>query len=357
MAGMGLLASPYLPARTDPPAKGIPLMPPYLSRGHTIGITCPSSPLSEKEARYAMESLKSWGFEVVLGNSVDKQWQRYGGTDEERAADLQQMLDNPTIKAILFARGGYGAMRIIDKLNWTKFEQGPKWLIGFSDITAFHCHVHTRFDIPTMHADMVNGFNGIENASNRSLYKALSGQRTEYSFDGYTLNRAGQSSGQLVGGNLSLIYAMQASPSELKTDGKILFIEDVSEYKYTVDRMLMNLKRSGKLQNLAGLIVGGFTATKEDTEMNYPMSIEEIIMEKVQEYKYPVCFHFPAGHQKLNLALKLGLHYNLYVTNAACSLSEVADPHPDIVPAMRYSDSTYNEPSVPLPDSSLAKRQ
>jgi muramoyltetrapeptide carboxypeptidase len=160
-----------------------------------------------------------------------------------------------------------------------------------------------------------------------------------------------------VGGNLSLIYAMQASPSELQTDGKILFIEDVSEYKYTVDRMLMNLKRSGKLKNLAGLIVGGFTATKEDTEVNYPMTMEEIIMEKVEEYQYPVCFHFPAGHQKINLALKLGLHYNLYVTKSACSLSEVADPHPAIPPVLRYHDSMYAEPPLSIPDSSFVKRQ
>jgi muramoyltetrapeptide carboxypeptidase len=136
-----------------------------------------------------------------------------------------------------------------------------------------------------------------------------------------------------------------------------LFIEDVSEYKYTVDRMLINLKRSGKLKNLAGLIVGGFTATKEDTEVNYPMTMEEIIMEKVQEYSYPVCFHFPAGHQKINLALKLGLHYNLYVTDATCSLSEIADPHPAILPATRYSDSTQSEAPASLPDSSFVKRQ
>jgi muramoyltetrapeptide carboxypeptidase len=217
--------------------------------------------------------------------------------------------------------------------------------------------VHTQFGIPTIHADMVNGFNGLEDASSRSLHQALTGQRTEYNFEGYTLNRGGQSSGQLVGGNLSLIYAMQASPSELKTEGKILFIEDVSEYKYTVDRMMMNLKRSGKLKNLAGLIVGGFTATKEDTEVNYPMTMEEIIMEKVQEYNYPVCFHFPAGHQKINLALKLGMHYNLYVTDATCSLSEVADPHPVIPPATRYSDSIQSETPAFLPDSSFAKRQ
>ena len=217
-------------------------------------------------------------------------------------------------------------MRIMDKINWEKFAAHPKWLIGFSDITAIHCHVNALYQIPTMHAQMANGFSAQANDSAESLRRALTGESIQYKFAGHKYNASGQTTAEMVGGNLSLIYAMQASESELQTDGKILLIEDVSEYKYTIDRMLLSLKRSGKLENLAALVVGGITGTREDSEKDYPVSIEEMVYDNVKEYRYPVCFHFPEGHQMLNMALKLGLPYQLTVSKTSCSLTEISMP-------------------------------
>ncbi len=300
-------------------------MPPFLKPGDTIGITCPAGPVKGASLQECRQAVKNWGLNIKIGNTVDKQWQRFGGTDDERAEDFQKMLDDDRINAILFARGGYGVMRMMDKINWERFARQPKWLIGFSDITAFHCHVQAVYGIPTIHADMGGGFSETEDEAARTLRNMLIGKRQEYKTAGYYLNRPGKATGKLVGGNLSLLVAMQGSKSAIKTDGKILFIEDVSEYKYTVDRMMTNLKRSGMLDNLAGIIFGGFTATKAQ-EDPYPMSMEEIIFEKVKEYNYPVCFHFPAGHQKENLALKLGTYYNLQVNKENTVLSETNEP-------------------------------
>lgn len=314
-------------SRPDPIPLQIPtLTPPYLQPGDTIGITCPASPMDAKDLTECRDAIQRWGFNMAYGSTVNKHWQRFGGTDAERAADLQQMLEDDYIKAILFARGGYGVMRMIDKVDWSVFARKPKWLIGFSDITAFHCHIQSLYGIPTIHADMGNGFATVDDPAAVSLKRMLSGTRQPYQADVYYLNRTGTAIGKLVGGNLSLITAMQGSKSALDTAGKILLIEDVSEYKYTIDRMLMNLKRSGKLDNLAGLVVGGFTATKADTEDTFDMSVEEIILEKVKEFSYPVCFHFPAGHQQLNLALKLGAYYRLEVTESRIYLSETVPP-------------------------------
>jgi muramoyltetrapeptide carboxypeptidase len=306
--------------------------PPYLKPGDTIGITCPASPMDAADLLQCTNALSRWGFKFHYGQTVNNHWERFGGTDDERAADLQQMLDDDSINAILFGRGGYGVLRMIDKLNWDKFSQKPKWLVGYSDITAIHCHVHTLTGVPTIHADMGNGFGDQEDASSLSLKKMLMGEKQPYKTDTFELNRNGEAYGKLVGGNLSLITAMQGSKSALDTTGKLLFIEDVSEYKYTIDRMMLNLKRSGKLDNLAGLVVGGFTATKKDEEEVEPikdkflMTVEEIIFEKVKEYSYPVCFHFPAGHMKLNLALKLGVNYHLQVNSTNTLLTESAPP-------------------------------
>jgi muramoyltetrapeptide carboxypeptidase len=198
--------------------------------------------------------------------------------------------------------------------------------------------VQTLLGIPTIHGDMVNGFKVEEDASTLTLKQILTGKRIDYRGPFHSLNRHGQCSGMLVGGNLSLIAAMLGSKSALKTDGKILFLEEVGEFKYTLDRMMMSLKRSGALDNLEGLLIGGITATKADSETPFNMSVEEIILEKVADKKFPVCFNFPAGHVKNNLALKLGVHYNLYVTDAGASLSELQDPHPSI-PAPIISDS------------------
>jgi muramoyltetrapeptide carboxypeptidase len=325
-AGLGLAQKAL--AHPDPTPTAMVAQPPFLVPGDTIGITCPASPVELKDMVAARQTLTNWGFNVCVGNTVGRHWERFGGSDAERAGDLQLMLNDPSVKAILFARGGYGAMRMMDKVDWSALKKNPKWLVGYSDITAIHCHVLSTLGMPTIHGDMVNGFKIQPDISTISLQKVLTGQRIEYRAPWFDQNRAGQATGMLVGGNISLITAMQGSASDLNTDGKILFLEEVSEYKYTLDRMLMSMKRSGKFNHLAGLIIGGITATKNDSETYFPMSVEEIIKEKVSEFNYPVCFQFPAGHIRENMALKLGVHYNLYTSTGGTILSEVSDPHP-----------------------------
>lgn len=302
---------------------------PFLKQGDTVGITCTASAVEFKKLN-GLQALKDWGLKIQIGNTVGKHWQRFAGTDDERAMDLQTMLDDENIKAIFFAKGGYGTMRMIDKIDWTKFLQKPKWLIGFSDVTTIHLHIQANYDLPTLHADTVTNFtNDKKDFSANTLHDVLFGYKTEYNINSYELNREGTATGKLIGGNLSLIQACAGSKSDIKTDGKILLIEDVSEYKYTIDRMLMNLKRSGKLDNLAGLVVGMFTATKTKEEEEFTVSIEEIIYDKIKEYNYPVCFHFPAGHIANNHALKLGAEYTLSVTKQNVTLIEkVADDFP-----------------------------
>lgn len=332
----------------DPVNDAVIKMPRYLRPGDTIGITCPAGPMMKEELKQCEKAIEDWGFKLRYGNTVDKHWQRFGGTDEERAADMQRMLDDDRIDAILFARGGYGSMRMMDKIDWGKFAQNPKWLIGYSDITAFHCHVHATLGIPTLHADMGNGFSNKEDEATTTLRELLVGKQLQYRFGDHRLNRTGTATGKLVGGNLSLLVAMQGSKSALRTEGKILFIEDVSEYKYTVDRMMMNLKRSGMLDNLAGLVVGAFTKTKPDTEEPYTMSTEEIIYSTVKEYGYPVAFRFPAGHQERNLALRLGTYHTLEVGNKGSLLMSSVKPVDKMIEMPRTDSLMHTTDSLPM---------
>lgn len=324
--GLGLTHS--LSAAPDDAVRKYIRQPPFLKAGDIIGITCPASPIEMTDMLYCKQSLQNWGFNVCVGNTVGQHWQRFGGSDAERASDLQLMLNDPSIKAIIFARGGYGAMRMMDSIDWSALKQHPKWLIGYSDITAIHCHVQTMYGIPTIHGDMVNGFRATEDESTRSLKKLLTGERLTYTAPSSEYNRNGQAGGILVGGNLSLVAAMLGSKSSLQTAGKILLLEEVSEYKYTLDRMLISLKRAGLFQNLAGLIIGGITATKTDSETPFPASIEEIIVSKVAGYDYPVGFNFPAGHISNNLAMKLGVYYNLVVGKHGSQLNELHPMNP-----------------------------
>ena len=215
-------------------------------------------------------------------------------------------------------------MRIMDGINWEKFCQNPKWLIGFSDITALHLQLQAgSLSFPSIHSIMANSFKTFENDSMYSLKMALKGQPIDYQFKVNPQNRQGTASGILIGGNLSLLIALQGSKSEIDTRGKILFLEDVGEYMYTVDRMLLNLKRSGKLDELAALLVGGFTNFKQEKEGDPDRTLEEVIWEKVKEYDYPVAFDFPSGHQPQNMALKMGMSYELRVEDGICGLKEV----------------------------------
>jgi muramoyltetrapeptide carboxypeptidase len=287
------------------------IAPPYLKPGDCIGIVAPARKISANELAPAISQLQSWGLKVKLGKNIYAAAHQFAGTDEERAADMQQMLDDKEVKAIIAARGGYGAIRIIDKLDFTKFCKNPKWIAGYSDITVFHNHIQTHFGIQALHSTMAFNF-GKDAESTELLKKALFGQPNEYTIDAQPINRKGQGTGILCGGNLSLLYALAATPSDIDTKGKILFIEDIDEYLYHIDRMMMQLKRSGKLANLAGLIVGSFSDMKDNT-IPFGKTAEQIILEAVGEYNYPVCFGFPAGHGLKNFPLYMGRKCELVV--------------------------------------------
>lgn len=294
-----------------PPAVNIP---PYLKKGDTIGIICPAGYMPASKAATCIEVLQQWGFKVKTGFTLGHQHHYFSGTDEERLADLQQMLDDKEVKAILCGRGGYGVSRIIDAVNWKEFKKYPKWIIGFSDITVFHSFLYTGLKTASLHAPMANAFNdnGWRSEYVQSLHKALTGKKNKYVVAPHEFNRKGKARGVLVGGNLSLLAHQAGTPSDIKTKDCILFIEDVGEYLYNIDRMLLQLERAGKLQHLAGLIVGGFTDNK-DTTIPFGQTVEEIIHDRVAKYSYPVCFHFPVSHDTANVALKVGVVYELTV--------------------------------------------
>ncbi|MDB5131373.1 MAG: LD-carboxypeptidase [Mucilaginibacter sp.] len=296
---------------SDLPTLG--LLPPYLKRGDKIAITCPAKKLPNPMTD-AISLLQSWGLEVVLGETVNASYHQFAGDDDLRAKDMQRFIDDDSIKAIIAARGGYGTIRMIDRVDFSRFARHPKWLVGFSDITLLHTHLFTMYGTQTIHGQMpVN----IPDASARSLdtlRKALFGEEVSYRFNSHALNRSGQSKGVLIGGNLSLLIAASGSVSDLDYSGKILFMEDVGEYLYSIDRMVRTLKRAGKLERLAGLIVGGFTDVK-DNDIPFGQTVPEIIMEAVKEYNYPVCFDFPAGHIPDNCSLVLGKVVSLSVHN------------------------------------------
>jgi muramoyltetrapeptide carboxypeptidase len=301
------------------------IFPPYLIKGDVVGVVCPAGFMPADKLSECVRVLNEiWGFRVKVGNTVGSQYQYFSGTDEERLADLQKMMDDPSVKAILCGRGGYGTGRIIDKINFRSFSKNPKWIIGFSDITVLHSHILSRYHIASLHAPMANAFNkdGYLNEYVQSLRKALTGKAANYSASPHPFNHPGKSSGILVGGNLSLIAHLIGTPSEIETRGKILFLEDVGEYLYNIDRMFYQLKRSGKFKGLAGLVLGGFTDTK-DTDTPFGKTVEEIIHDIVKEYKFPICYGFPVSHEKENYALKIGGKFSLSVMRNKVSLKEV----------------------------------
>jgi muramoyltetrapeptide carboxypeptidase len=285
--------------------------PPYLQPGDKIAITCPAKKLP-RPMTDAIALLESWGLEVILGETVTASYHQFAGDDTLRARDMQRFLDDDNIKAIIAARGGYGTIRIIDQLDFTRFSQNPKWMVGFSDITILHAHIWANYGLQSIHGQMPITIPDASATSLKTLKNALFGHMVDYEFKSHADNRAGDAEGILIGGNLSLLIAMLGSASDYSYDGKILFIEDVGEYLYSTDRMLRTLKRAGKLKNLAGLMVGGFTEVK-DNDIPFGQTIEQIVMEVVKEYNYPVCFDFPAGHIPDNRALILGRMLNLSV--------------------------------------------
>lgn len=294
-------------------------IPEFLKKGDKVAIVCPASYI-KGDIDLAVTILTEWGLEVEVGETVTSQFHQFAGTDALRAADLQKALDNPSIKAVFAARGGYGTVRIIDHINFNRFRKDPKWVIGFSDITVLHSHIHHRFNIPTIHGQMPKSFEDSSKDALESLKRALFGQKMDFTYSQTDYpNRSGNGSGQLIGGNLAILQSILSSKSDGKYDGKVLFIEDVGESHYNIDRMLWTLKRAKKLDKLAGLIVGGFTSLK-DSDPAFGQRFEDIIMDKVSAYDFPVAFGYPAGHIDNNHSLIMGKNIKLRVKNEETSL-------------------------------------
>lgn len=294
------------------------MIPPNLKKGDKVAITCPAKKLPQPMTD-AVKLLESWGLEVVLGETITASYHQFAGDDELRTKDLQRFIDDDSIKAIFAARGGYGTIRIIDYVDFSRLVQNPKWIIGFSDITLLHAHLFTNYGLQTIHGQMPINIPDASTTSLQTLKKALFGEELSYQIKPNALNRDGDGTGILIGGNLSLLLAIAGSSSDIDYAGKILFIEDVGEYLYAVDRMIRALDRAGKLKNLTGLIVGGFTDIK-DNDIPFGQTVPEIIMEVVKYYNYPVCFDFPAGHIADNQSLILGKVVSLTVYQQEASI-------------------------------------
>ena len=284
------------------------IQPEHLKSGDTISILAPSGVLNnfDKKIEKAINIFKSWGLNVVLGNHIYDKNGHFAGTDKNREKDFQKALDNKNIKAIWCARGGYGAVRIIDKLNFDNYLKNPKWIIGFSDITVIHNKLNF-LNSESIHAMMITGFEDIgqNNDSLSKLKNVLFGDSLSYSITSNKNNKTGKSEGIIVGGNLTLIQSTIGSKTELKMKDKILFIEEIGEYAYHIDRMLYSLKRAGYFENCKGLIVGQISDVKKNTT-DFGRSINELILDVLDEYNFPILFDFPAGHEKTNFPIILG---------------------------------------------------
>ena len=300
-------------------------VPPYLKKGDTVGIVCPSGFMPAENAETCIKTLETWGYKVKLGNTVGNQFNYFSGTDKERTQDLQKMLNDNSIKAILCARGGYGLSRIIDDLDFQKFKKDPKWLIGFSDVTVLHAHIFQHYQIATLHAPMAGAFNndGYKNPYIASLKDALSGFTTNNECAGHRLNKIGRAEGDLVGGNLAIIAHLVGTHSSYKTRHKILFLEDVGEYLYNIDRMIIQLKRAELFKHLKGLILGGFSEMK-DTTIPFGTDAFNLLNFHFKDLKIPVCYNFPVSHETENLALKIGVQHELVVAKDKVTLKEIS---------------------------------
>lgn len=301
--------------------------PAPLQLGDTVGIMCPAGFMPIERTEACVQSLQDWGYQALLGDTLYSRSTTYfSGTDAERAHDLQRMLDDDSIRAILFGRGGYGMTRIIDRLDFARFLQNPKWIAGYSDITVLLAHLYTQYGIASMHSPMAGAFadqpaDPIYLPSIRTLF---AGERMDYTVASHALNRCGEASGPLLGGNLALFTHLIGTSSFPNLDGAILFVEDVGEQLYNIDRMLRQLKRGGHLDRLSGLIFGGFTDCK-DTDRPFGQDLPEILQAIVQESDYPVCCDFPVSHTPRNYALKYGVTCRIRIAPDAVRLQEISE--------------------------------
>ncbi len=289
-------------------------IPESLKIGDKIGFVAPARKIELQEIEASISVFESWGLKVECGKSLFQQDRQFAGTDHQRARDLQYMMDNPAIKAIVCVRGGYGTIRLLPLLDFTNFLKSPKWIVGYSDITALHAHLNQNLGVQSLHGIMPLNFpkNKSENRAIISLKKALFGEQNFYEINNYRLNRSGKAEGEIIGGNLSVLYSITGTKYDINTNGKILILEDLDEYLYHIDRMMMSLKLGGKLHNLKALIIGGMN-DMNDNKIPFGKTAYEIIYEVVNEYRYPVCFNFPVGHIENNYTIILGSTIKLEV--------------------------------------------
>ncbi len=298
--------------------------PDYLKKGDQVAIVSTARKISKEEVEPTIALLKTWGLKAILGKTIGAIENQFAGSDALRISDFQNMLDNPDVKAIWCARGGYGTVRIIDQLDFTNFKKYPKWIVGYSDVTVLHSHIH-NLGFETIHAEMALDITKKTGLTRSSFRNALFGKSHIIKYELQdTFNIKGEVKGQLVGGNLSVLYSLFGSPSAMDTRGKILFIEDLDEYLYHIDRMMQNMKRNGYFEQLAGLIVGGMNDMRDNTEAfgfkidnPFGKTAKEIIAEAVSGYDFPVCFDFPSGHMENNIALVFGREIELKISKSA----------------------------------------
>jgi len=291
------------------------LAPQFLKKGDKVILLSTARKMSVEDIQTAKSLIESWGLQVELGETIGAEHHQYAGNDALRLKDFQRAIDNDNIRAIFCARGGYGTVRFLDQIDFSKFLRSPKWLVGFSDVTYLHTLINHQLGIQTLHASMPSLFSRTEDAAIQDIGKILFGEEINYTIPAHPLNRGTEMIGETIGGNLSILYSITGTKSGFDTNGKILFIEDLDEQLYHIDRMMINLKRSGKLDHLAGLLVGGFSAM-HDNEVHFGKNAEEIILEHVADKNYPVCFNFPAGHIRENYPLILGRKTTIQIPHA-----------------------------------------
>ncbi|HOS83695.1 MAG TPA: LD-carboxypeptidase [Bacteroidales bacterium] len=296
-------------------------LPNFLKQGDTVAIVSPSGPINKSYIDSATAILKSWGLTVLVGTHACSSYGVFAGTDEQRATDFQEALDNPNVRAVFCSRGGYGAIRIVEQLDYSKFLQSPKWIVGFSDITVFHAKL-ASLGVASLHAAMPKNFGTVSKESLESLHSTLFGTLQSISWQSSPFNINGTVRGTLIGGNLSLLYSMRGVPFEYTYSNALLFFEDLQEYLYHIDRIMQNFKYSGLLSNIQGLLVGGMTGMKHGVDQ-YNASIETIIRDAVAPYSIPLCFNVPSGHDSENMALILGHEYECIIETQSVLLHPI----------------------------------
>ena len=296
------------------------IIPKTLKKGDKVSVISTARKITMQELIPSIKILQSWGLEVVFGENLFKENNQFSGTKKQRVEDLQNAINDNSVSAILCARGGYGTVQIIDEIDFSNLKKNPRWIIGYSDVTVLHSHLH-NVGIATLHASMPIDFVKNTEESLNSLKNILFEGKNTIEYNSQKINNIGNVNSEIVGGNLSILYSLIGSDSDINTNGKILFIEDLDEYLYHIDRMMINLKRNGKLENLAALIVGGMS-DMNDNEISFGKSVIEIISECVAEYNYPVCFNFPVGHLDDNRTIILGQQSELIISEKTISLKQ-----------------------------------